>query len=287
MANSAIGYKDVASEAVTSFESLNVGALGLIADSSSSNLFTEQLSSCFILRKPADAMNRTGIYSIVRTFSTPTDVNVASLLDVRVLNDAPWNSNVSVALKVNGAAYGGSASMLTLWNVFPDEQFIKSHHVIGSTIANAVSVALEVTMTGTAEIAISIGRLWAGPMWKNTGLTASGNRLSAGVIDPGEVLLSKGGQAYPRRQQKLRTMRFNVLAQEFDAAFGSTISTTMDLQRLAYILGQTEPCLAFPMSDSTQAIHRLGLYCTQTDQLTLTNIEGSLYELPLAFREIL
>lgn len=287
MANSAIGYKDVASVAATSFESLTVGALALIADTPSSNLFSEQLSSCFILRKPADAMNRTGIYSIVRTFTTPTDVSVASLLDVRVLNSAPWNSNVSVALKVNGAAYGGSASMLTLWNLFPDEQFIKSHHAIGSTITNAVSVALEVTMTGTAEIAISIGRLWAGPLWRSSGTTFSGGRFATGVVDPGEVALSKGGQGYPRRQQKLRTTRFSVLAQDFHSAFGATISSDVDLQRLGYILGQTEPCLSFPISDGTQAIHRLGLYCTQTDPINITNTEGGLHELPLSFREIL
>lgn len=145
----------------------------------------------------------------------------------------------------------------------PSGDFLRHLHWLLDTPVAAH--ALQVMLLGPwIDNNMSVGGLWAGPMWYPPEGLEEG--WTTRVVDPGTLSRSAGGQGYPRRRQRYRTFQGRLIDLDREWAYGADGSEVMDLQRLLYQVGTTDPVIVFPRtvdSSSTvdvHALHRLGVY---------------------------
>ncbi len=106
-----------------------------------------------------------------------------------------------------------------------------------------------------------------------------------GLTDPSKTTFSKGRQAYSGREQIWRFLKGEMVHTEYKYMFGlEEEPETMDVQRLLYTLGTTEPFIIFPRTELSgggedfQSIHRLGMYARFSNLGTIQHLGGDLYK---------
>lgn len=279
--NAAIGYLDQCYGGTTTASTVDSP---MVAITSAANLFTPQLSSAYVLTKPASG--GIGGFDITRTFASAGPVDVISLLDVRISGPETYFINVYVD---SDLAFTGEFDA----DLYPADQFITHAHILLPVgVASASSVRLEFSHSITANaVNVSIGRLWAGPLYRPPNGIC--NEWESTLIDPGEMGKSRGGQGYARTRQKYRRTRMSLSHITFEQCFGGPSYTDMDLQQLGFRLGTTEPCLVFPRTtltngdEDTQAIHRIGIYGHLTELPNIRHVRGNHYDASLTAEELL
>lgn len=137
--------------------------------------------------------------------------------------------------------------------------------------------------TGGGTLSLTAGSLWVGPTWSPPdGIEYS---WSTSVVDPGQMGRSVGGQGYPRRRQRYRTLEGRAVHVPFAWAFGDPEdATVLDIQQLMYRVGTTDPVVVFARTkDATGALsadvqHRLGIYGHFAEVGRIEHLGGNLYQ---------
>lgn len=174
---------------------------------------------------------------------------------------------------------------------FPSTDFVRNHFAIPNVSVMARGVEINVLAFSLASPRMTVGRIWAGPLWNIPfGIERKWQHT---IEDLGELQLSRGGQGYERREQRIRVHDGNFVQMGFDDAFGVEGSPAIDLQSIAYKLGTTSPAILLPRvrnpngTLNNQAIHRLGCYGRFYQPIKIQNTAGDYFSANLNFKELL
>ncbi|QNL13385.1 cell spreading mediator [Microcystis phage vB_MaeS-yong1] len=242
-----------------------------------SNLFTPQLSDCVGFLRPE--FTGTGTWSVDRAIDGVRDIALVSLLDFRhdggsyLIQVYVLPSSGEPGLIYEGVDYGG----------YPSSDFVRHLHIPLESPVSGVGVRVSVTvLSSSAETQISIGRVWAGPLY----LVPEGIKRGwrSGLIDPGESQRSPGGQNYPDPEQRRRWVKMSFSHVDYEQAYGNELNTVMDFQQLQYRIGRTTPCIVFPRMQS-HAMHRVGIYGAVTEWDPIENVGGDYFATGLRIEE--
>ncbi|HRQ65877.1 MAG TPA: hypothetical protein PKZ76_13620 [Xanthomonadaceae bacterium] len=138
---------------------------------------------------------------------------------------------------------------------------------------------------------MSIGRVWAGPLWRPP--VGTRTEWQPPVVDPGEMRRSRGNQGYPRRRQRHRRLVGEINRVPKPWAIGEPESSVMDIQQMGFRLGKTEPCVLFPYTQlgddslDVHSIHRLGCYGHFNQPLRPRHVGADRYKADVDFGELL
>lgn len=225
----------------------------------------------------------------------PKPVQIVAVLNHNgVVADESWR--VAITL-YNGLTevWSSSSSTSNLWTP-PAPVFMRDWMIILPEPVTADSLALDIpqSIDGPSTL-VYAGHLWAGPLWIPSDGVQSDWRHS--VIDPGEMVISRGGQGYARLRQRRREVEVTLTDMDFENAFGNAEGTVLDLQQLGYYVGNTEPVIVLPrIRDQTgeppwpidpQMIHRLGVYGRLRDPLSIRHLGGDRYSSTLQVEELM
>lgn len=218
------------------------------------------------------------------TFAEPAPVQLVSILDVRI--DGPIACQIHFYdMDENLKPIRHDADLIE----YPGSDFVRHQHAI--LPAPAMAKGIRVALGGDASAPLSIGRLWAGPLWAPP--DGIKRRWQQSVIDPGEMAISRGGQGYPRQRQRRRRLDVELSHMPYEWAFGREDNAILDLQQIGYRVGTTEPVICFPRTLTpagdidTHAIHRLGVYGHLTEPLRIRHVAGPYFDAEMRVDELL
>lgn len=236
------------------------------------SLFSPQLSDCFGVTRLVPTGSALAGGSV--SWGDARPVGIVSLLDVR--------ASGSVGLDVFGL--GPDAGPITdsfIYPGYPSSDFVRHLHFMFDVSRSLTGVGLSMNAL-TVGSSITIGRLWAGPLWR----VPEGIKRAwrSAVFDPGERALSPGGQNYPSDEQRRRWVKMGFSHVSFEQAYGREDNSVLDLQQLQMRVGTTSHVIVFPRLQE-HAIHRVGVYGTVTEWDPIENVAGDYFTSGLRVEE--
>lgn len=208
---------------------------------------------------------------LVRTFGATYPIDIIGLLDVR------YNSQLEVRI-----AYGPDIEIQPTTPIIEyaaSEFTVNMYFVLPARINTSALAFRFFALAGTQY---SIGRIWAGPVYRPPAGIAFD--WSTRIVDAGAVRRTKGNQGYSSMRRHIRQLSMRIGGLSFEQGFGLADNSVVDLQQVGMILGTTQPCIAMPRtlnpngSLNLQAIHRLGVYGNLPNGVQLTHRGGDLYD---------
>lgn len=215
-------------------------------------------------------------------------VNIVAILNLEVDEETP----VVITYQYIDASYNSQIlpGVSAMYD-FPSSDFVRHHFAIPSAPIMARGVFVNILAFSLANPRMTVGRVWAGPLWDTPyGIERKWEHT---IEDLGELQLSRGGQGYERREQRIRVHDGNFVQMGFDDAFGVNGSSAIDLQSIAMKLGTTSPAILLPRirnpnnTLNDQAIHRLGCYGRFYQPIKIRNTAGDYFSANLNFKELL
>lgn len=170
---------------------------------------------------------------------------------------------------------------------YPNSDFIRHDHLVLANPVSALGAVLSITNAGAP---LTFGRLWAGPIWSPS--SGVERRWSSGIVDPGTLQKSRGGQGYERREQRSREHEGSFAQMPFEEAFGNEAGSVVDLQQIAMKLGNTSPCILFPRlfkpngTIDSHSVHRLGVYGHFKQPIRINHNAGNYFGANMSFAEL-
>lgn len=244
---------------------------------STANLKKPQLSEIW-----GSSNNVGGLVQLVAFWDDPRPLSIMGLLDFRFAT----LSNVRVRY---GYLNSGGSNVYIDTAVrpprsYPTDYFVRHDLLTLATPVTARGIFIDISAVSGGLGQFTIGRLWAGPLWRPP--SGIKRRWRSGIIDPGVVPLSRGGQGYPHYEQRIRTLAMDLSHVPLSQTIGLPDNSILDLQQLFMRIGTTSPVIATPRLDD-QGLHRLGIYSHCTDGLQIEHAGGDYYTASARFRELL
>lgn len=244
------------------------------------HLKTPQLSECVGASSATPSFPNVVGASGFFSWGDARPVDVVSILDVRSEGDLFFD--------LYGLGPGGGPFTTEhRYQGFPSSDFVRHLHILFPEPRMMTGVGLNFGVRGTANGgtglgSFTIGRLWAGPMWR----VPEGIKRAwrSGILDPGEKSRSPGGQNYPAPEQRRRWVKMSFSHVEFEQAYGREDNTVMDLQQLQMRTGTTTPVIVFPRLQE-HAMHRVGIYGTASEWDAIENVAGDYFTSGLRVEE--
>ncbi len=215
-------------------------------------------------------------------------VRIISLLDVRITFEASMVDQFLSFSLIDGASVYEELleDLPVILSRYPSDDFTRHIHLILPADFDAHGVRLIYQGFG----AVTIGQIWAGPLW----LPSAGiqHDWECSIIDPGEMGISRGGQGYPRQRQRRRQLDMRLSHVPFEQAFGNSGNTVLDLQQIGYRVGTTTPIIAFPRTrdaagnGDAHAIHRLGVYGHLAEPLRIRHVASDRFDTAIRVAEL-
>lgn len=132
---------------------------------------------------------------------------------------------------------------------------------------------------GNAPATLEVGGVWASRAWQ----TAMQPTYRLQTVDMTETDRSRGGQVYGQVRNKYR--RYELRVNQLD--YPKTFSDELNAQRMLIEAGTGKPIILLPKTDTSEHIHRLGLYGHISGGGEIQHREQDNYEMSLTVSEAL
>jgi hypothetical protein len=240
------------------------------------NLRSPQLSDVW-----GSSNNTGGLIQLVAFWNDNRPLSAMGLLDFR------FTTLSNVRFRFGYLNVGGANvyfdTIVRAPQAYPDG-FLRHDMLILPTPVTARGAFIDISAVSGGLGAFSIGRMWAGPFWRPS--TSILRPWRAGVVDPGQMAISRGRQGYESLEQKARTLELRYGAAPLGDCIGTGDNSVMDLQQLAMRIGTTRHVFATPRTDA-HAMHRLGFYGHCTEGLQLEHAGGDQLTAGMRFVELM
>ncbi len=244
----------------------------------------ERLSEAYAFSGGPNDFRISSMWADPMTSDPPRAIQIISLLDVRF----PFDSDFVIDRIGYWDAIGSPVYVATLPVAYsyPTDDFVRHIHFLLPAPVLATGAVVDITTTA----AVSIGRFWAGPLWRPAG--GIQRKWGCKVHDPGEMGKSRGRQGYPRLRQRVRQLDMQLSHMTTAQAYGAEGSSEMDLQQLGFRVGTTTSTLLFPRTQvdgvlDKHLIHRLGVYGHLTEDVNIRHADGDFHTATIKFDELL
>jgi hypothetical protein len=223
------------------------------------------------LGRPWKAQHGFGDRVLVRSFGASYPIDIVALLDVRP--EGPLSVRVAYS---PGIVIQPTTPIIQ----YATTEFTRNMYFVLPARLNLSD--LVVAFTASPGTKYSVGRIWAGPVYRPPAGIAFD--WSTRIVDAGTVRRTKGKQGYSSRGEHIRQLTMRIGGLSFEDSYGRTDNTVVDLQQVGMILGTTQPCIAMPRtmdangSLNLQAIHRLGVYGHLPNGIQQSHRGGDLHD---------
>lgn len=223
------------------------------------------------LGRPWKATHGFGNRVLVRDFGATYPIDIVALLDIR--HDGPLSVRI---------AHGPGTEVQPTTSIieYATSEFTVNMYFVLPARVNTYAIAT--TFSATPGVSYSVGRIWAGPVYRPpAGIAFDWNTR---IVDAGSVRRTKGNQGYSSLRRHIRQLTMRIGGLSFEDSYGRPDNSLVDLQQVGMILGTTQPCIAMPRTQKPngdldlQAIHRLGVYGHLPNGIQQSHRGGDLHD---------